>query len=70
MSQPPPENSGADGAGGGGGGGKGGAGGGSKDGAGGGDFGKFGLDAQLLEALARLEFTTPTPIQNLAIRPC
>ena len=42
------------------------------DGAGGvdgGDFGKFGLDAQLLEALARLEFTTPTPIQNLAIPP-
>ena len=38
-------------------------------GADGGDFAKFGLDAQLLEALARLEFTTPTPIQNLAIPP-
>ena len=70
MSQPPPENSGADGGNDGAGGGAGGGKDGGKDGAGGGgDFGKFGLDAQLLEALARLEFTTPTPIQNLAIPP-
>ena len=55
MSQSPPENSRVNG--------------GVVAGAESGDFGKFGLDSQLLEALARLDFTKPTPIQNLAIPP-